>query len=74
MTVKETPRDTFRENLVRQYNEFALIARDPVLLIGLLVAAIFIAIFIFLPIGQSRLAGFSRPGGKFQCGVFRSLC
>jgi iron(III) transport system permease protein len=70
MTVKESSRATFRENLVRQYKEFALIARDPVLLIGLLIAAIFIFIFIFFPIGRVVLRGFSDQAGNFSLEYF----
>ncbi len=61
---------TLRNNLLRRYREFALIARDPVLLIGLLVAIIFIAIFVFIPIGRVVLRGFVDGDGNFNVQYF----
>lgn len=67
---RPVPRSTLRSNLLRRYREFALIARDPVLLIGLLVAMIFIVIFVFIPIGRVILRGFVDGDGNFSVQYF----
>ncbi len=68
---KEKPsRSTFREGIIRQYREFALISRDPVLLIGLLIASIFIFTFVFFPIGKVILRGFFDKAGNFSVEYF----
>ncbi len=38
MSVPTASRSSLRDNLAHRYREYSLIARDPVLLIGLLVA------------------------------------
>jgi iron(III) transport system permease protein len=47
-----------RNNLARRYREFGIIARDPVLLVGLLVAGLFILTFVFFPIARVVLRAF----------------
>ncbi|NIV39859.1 MAG: hypothetical protein GWN58_63755, partial [Anaerolineae bacterium] len=39
----------WRRSLRRRYREFALIARDPVLMIGLLYCGLFLYIFVVYP-------------------------
>ncbi|MGD8855827.1 MAG: ABC transporter permease subunit, partial [Chloroflexota bacterium] len=50
--------DALRNNLARRYREFGIIARDPVLLVGLLVAGLFILTFVFFPIARVVLRAF----------------
>ncbi len=70
MDIEKNKRPTFRENFIRQYKEFALIARDPVLLIGLLIASIFIFVFVFFPIGKVVIRGFFDKSGNFSVEYF----
>lgn len=51
-------RSSFRSNLARRYREFGIIARDPVLLVGLLIAGLFILTFIFFPIARVVIRAF----------------
>jgi iron(III) transport system permease protein len=51
-------RSSLRKNLARRYREFAIIARDPVLLVGLLVTGLFILTFIFFPIARVVIRAF----------------
>ena len=61
---------SWRKTLVRRYREFALIARDPVLLIGLIVAGIFIIVLVFSPILQVVGRGFVDQDGLFNLEYF----
>ncbi|MGQ9841286.1 MAG: ABC transporter permease subunit [Anaerolineae bacterium] len=49
-------------SLQRRTREFALIGRDPVLMIGLLYCGIFLFIFIIYPLFQGTVNGFLDPG------------
>ena len=51
-------RSSLRSNLARRYREFGIIARDPVLLVGLLIAGLFILTFVFLPIARVVMRAF----------------
>lgn len=70
MAATSAPPSNWRKNLVRRYREFALIARDPVLLIGLLIAAIFIIVLVFLPISKVVGRGFVDDTGAFSLKFF----
>jgi len=59
-----------RSALVRRYREFALIARDPVLLIGLLSCGIFLCVFVFYPLLRTSVNGFFDPEGRFSLEYF----
>ena len=48
----------FRSNIVRRAREFALIARDPVLLISLLFCGLFLFIFVVFPLFRGTGNGF----------------
>ena len=61
---------SWRKSLVRRYREFALIARDSALLIGLLVAGIFVIIFVFAPILRVIGRGFVDSDGAFSLEYF----
>ncbi|UCC50496.1 MAG: iron ABC transporter permease [Anaerolineaceae bacterium] len=64
MSVPTTKQLSLRDNLAHRYREYSLIARDPVLLVGLLVAGIFIVAFVFFPIIKVVIrAFFDRDGG-----------
>lgn len=52
------PRPGFRTSLVRRYREFALIARDPVLLISLLYCGLFLFVFVVFPLFRGTANGF----------------
>ncbi len=70
MAATSVPPSSWRKNLVRRYREFALIARDPVLLIGLMIAGIFIAVLVFLPISKVVGRGFVDDSGAFSLKFF----
>ncbi len=70
MTTPKPSRSTWQENLTHRYREFALLARDPVLLIGLLIIGIFIFAFVFFPIGNVALRGFFGRDGAFSVEYF----
>ena len=48
----------WRKALRRRYREFALIARDPVLMIGLLYCGLFLYIFVAYPLYRGTFNGF----------------
>jgi iron(III) transport system permease protein len=52
------PEATWRRTLRRRYREFALIARDPVLMIGLLYCGLFLYIFVVYPLYRGTANGF----------------
>lgn len=56
--------------LVRRYREFALIARDPVLFMSLLLSGIFIFIFVAVPLFQTISGGFFDTEGAFDLTYF----
>ncbi|MBI5301844.1 MAG: ABC transporter permease subunit [Chloroflexi bacterium] len=58
------------DSLVRRYREFQLIARDPVLLIGLLVTGAFMLTFIVWPLARVIYQGFFVPAGEPTAGAF----
>ncbi|MCB8968930.1 MAG: iron ABC transporter permease [Ardenticatenaceae bacterium] len=70
MAVTPVSRSSWRKALVRRYREFALIARDPVLLIGLLVATIFVVVLVFTPIIKVIGRGFVDSDGAFNLEYF----
>jgi iron(III) transport system permease protein len=59
-----------RSALVRRYREFALIARDPVLFIGLLFCGIFLFVFVFYPLFRTSVNGFFDAEGRFSLEYF----
>ena len=54
----KSSRGTWRGALRRRYREFALIARDPVLMISLLYCGLFLFIFIVFPLYRGTSYGF----------------
>ena len=70
MTTPEIKRFSIKDNLAHRYREFGLIARDPVLLIGLLLAALFILTFIFFPITKVVIRAFFDADGVFNVQYF----
>jgi iron(III) transport system permease protein len=52
---------SLRDTVVRRYREFALIARDPVLLISLLYCGIFLFVFVVFPLFRGTANGFLDP-------------
>jgi iron(III) transport system permease protein len=65
-----TTRSSPLDSLVRRYREFKLIARDPVLLVGLLVIGAFILAFIVWPLARVIYQGFFVPAGEENAGAF----
>jgi iron(III) transport system permease protein len=53
--------ENLRQNVIRRINEFRLIAQDNVLTVGLLVVAIFVFLFIVLPLLRVIWQGFFVP-------------
>ena len=68
LTVK--PRAGRFSDLVRRYREFALIARDPVLLMSLLFSGIFLLIFVFFPLFRATVNGFFNKAGYLDLQYF----
>lgn len=54
----------------RRLREFALIARDPVLLLSLIFCGLFLFIFVFYPIYRTTINGFFNPAGEFDLKYF----
>ncbi|MGH8060068.1 MAG: hypothetical protein ACREOH_23000, partial [Candidatus Entotheonellia bacterium] len=66
-----TPRSVLLGSLARRSREFKLMAQDPVLLAGLLVAGAFIFMFVAWPLVRVIAQGFSTPEGQFSLEQFR---
>ncbi len=56
--------------LLRRYREFALISRDPALLMSLLFCGIFLLLFVFFPLARVISNGFFSPEGAFDLKYF----
>ncbi len=56
--------------LARRYREFALLSRDPALLISLLFCSLFLLIFVFFPLWQAISGGFFSKEGLFDLKYF----
>ncbi|MCP4428869.1 MAG: iron ABC transporter permease [Chloroflexi bacterium] len=70
MAATSVQESSWRKNLVRRYREFALIARDSALLIGLIIAGIFVIVFVFAPILRVVGRGFVNSDGAFSVEYF----
>ncbi|MBM3127115.1 MAG: iron ABC transporter permease [Chloroflexi bacterium] len=70
MTTATLSRSSPLDSLVRRYREYRLIARDPVLLIGLLVTGAFLLTFIVWPLARVIWQGFFVGAGKPNEGAF----
>ncbi len=70
MTTPIAKQSSIKTNLAHRYREFALIARDPVLLVGLLLAVLFILTFVFFPIGKVILRAFADDNEAFNIEYF----
>lgn len=67
VTEKKTPKTS---EIVRRIREFTLIGRDPVLFMSLLLAGIFIFVFIVYPLFRSVSGGFISKEGTFDITYF----
>jgi iron(III) transport system permease protein len=56
--------------LQHRLREFALIGRDPVLALSLLVVAFFLLVFVFFPLFKVTIAGFFSPEGALDLQYF----
>ncbi|MEW5719596.1 MAG: ABC transporter permease subunit, partial [Chloroflexota bacterium] len=56
-------------SLIRRYREFKLIARDPVLFVGLLITGAFLITFIVWPLARVIYQGFFVPAGEPDAGA-----
>jgi ABC-type sulfate transport system permease component len=61
---------TLGDSVARRYQEFKLIARDPVLLVGLLITGAFMLAFIIWPLARVIWQGFFVGGGQPNEGQF----
>ncbi len=59
-----------RVQLRRRLREFALIARDPALLLSLVFCGLFLFIFVFYPIYKTTANGFVNPAGELDLKYF----
>lgn len=59
--VRPAVQSSLKQNIIRRINEFRLIAQDNVLTIGLLIVAVFVFLFIILPLLQVIVQGFFAP-------------
>lgn len=57
-------------SIIRRFREFALIGRDPILFMSLLLAGIFIFVFIVFPLFRSVSGGFISKEGAFDVTYF----
>lgn len=64
------PASALSTALARRVREFRLIARDPVLLVGLLAAGAFILLFIVWPLARVIVQGFFGRDGEFSLNYF----
>lgn len=55
---------------LRRYREFAMLAGDPVLFMGLLFSGIFLLIFVFYPLWRATVGGFISPEGRLDLQYF----
>jgi iron(III) transport system permease protein len=69
-TLARKQRSSGRMALVRRYREFALIARDPVLFMGLLFCGVFLFVFVFYPLLRTSVNGFFDAEGQFSLEYF----
>ncbi len=66
-TPSPAPRESPRfAGLLRRYREFALMARDPVLLMSLLFCGIFLLVFVFFPIWRTSVNSFFDAKGNLD--------
>lgn len=65
-----TARSSPLDSLARRYREFKMIARDPVLLVGLLITGAFILLFIVWPLARVIWQGFFVGAGQANEGAF----
>ena len=71
LAVSTRTSSTLVESLRRRYREFALIARDPVLMISLLFCGLFLFIFVVYPLFRGTANGFvDRESGAFSLKYF----
>ncbi len=63
--------DGYGRAMFRRYHEFKRIAQDPVLLAGLLVAGVFILVFVVWPLARVIVQGFVSPEGELSLAQFR---
>ncbi len=64
------PTRQWYSGLVRRYKEFSLLSRDPVLFMSLLLAVIFLFVFIFYPLIEATYTGFIDKGGNLDLQYF----
>ena len=64
MTGATTVRFTSMQSIIRRYREFKLIARDPVLLVGLLIIGAFMLAFVIWPLARVIWQGFFNLEGQ----------
>jgi iron(III) transport system permease protein len=69
-TLARKQRSSGRAALLRRYREFALIARDPVLFMGLLFCGIFLFVFVFYPLLRTSINGFFDAEGQLSLEYF----
>lgn len=70
MTVATRSSPRARDSLVRRYRELRLIARDPILLIGLIITGAFMLAFVIWPLARVIVQGFFLPDGHPNAGTF----
>jgi iron(III) transport system permease protein len=71
LSISTLSRSTLADSLRRRYREFALIARDPVLMISLLFCGLFLFIFVVYPLFRGTANGFvDRETGVFSLKYF----
>ncbi len=64
MSDPTSPRSSFAASLQRRYREFALIGRDPVLMISLLYCGLLLLVFVIFPLYRSIANGFVDAGAQ----------
>lgn len=52
------PRSSFLISIERRFREFALLGRDPILTVSLILSGFFLFVFVIYPIFKTTITGF----------------
>ncbi len=67
---QRVPRASFLSGIERRFREFALLGRDPILTISLIISGFFLLVFVVFPIFQTTITGFFNEEGAVDLQYF----
>ena len=67
---QRVPRASFLSGIERRFREFALLGRDPILTIRLIISGFFLLVFVVFPIFQTTITGFFNEEGAVDLQYF----